>query len=274
MVESDPPSPTVAQCATAIRKTMEEIKNLRAERQVKDALSMRNGPNVNAIHNLPLNSLVLVWREKKIGKDGGWKGPYKLIAMNGETCTLEKPGYTEFRSTSVKPYYKRSTGEDETTPILNKPEPELTPVLAKTVLPEQALQPLPEGLSHEDTIEVDVPDFAAFLQEELDPNLYTASRQLEVKGLIEKGVFKVADETKIPSGTRIFKTRFVDEIKNEGTDRAYEKSRLVIQAFNDKGKETILTQSPTIQRVSQRLIICIAAMYPNSKIKLVLRDIS
>ena len=61
---------------------------------------------------------------------------------------------------------------------------------------------------------------------------------------------------------RIFNSRFVDEIKNEGTAMAFEKSRLVVQAYNNHGKEEILTQSPTIQRMSQRLILAFAARMP------------
>ena len=76
----------------------------------------------------------------------------------------------------------------------------------------------------------------------------------------------------MPKGVRLFNSRFVDEIKNKGTDKAFEKSRLVVQAYNDLEKELVLTQSPTIQRVSQRLILCIAAMLPQTR--LYLRDIS
>jgi Reverse transcriptase (RNA-dependent DNA polymerase) len=60
-------------------------------------------------------------------------------------------------------------------------------------------------------------------------------------------------------------------MKNEGTDSAFEKSRLVVQAFKDSGKDQVLTESPTIQRVSQRLIICLAA---STNLDLCLRDIS
>jgi hypothetical protein len=70
IVESDALSPTVAQRAVALRKAMDEVKKLRANRQVMDALNMRNGPRVNAIHDLPLNSLVLVWREGNTGQNG------------------------------------------------------------------------------------------------------------------------------------------------------------------------------------------------------------
>ncbi len=57
----------------------------------------------------------------------------------------------------------------------------------------------------------------------------------------------------------IFNSRFVDEIKKEGTATAFEKSRLVVQAYNDHGKEVILTQSPTIEPICQRLILALTA---------------
>jgi hypothetical protein len=75
----------------------------------------------------------------------------------------------------------------------------------------------------------------------------------------------------VPQGIRLFNSRFVDEIKFPGTPKAFEKSRLVVQAYNDQEKELVLTQSPTIQRVSQRLILCITAI---GRHELHLRDIS
>jgi hypothetical protein len=52
---------------------------------------------------------------------------------------------------------------------------------------------------------------------------------------------------------------FFGALKNTGKDSEFAKSRLVIQAFNDREKEEILTRAPTIQRVSQRLILAISA---------------
>ena len=57
----------VVKRAVALKKAMEEVKKLRAERQVVDALNMRNGPKITAIYNLLLNLPVLVWREGPIG---------------------------------------------------------------------------------------------------------------------------------------------------------------------------------------------------------------
>ena len=64
----------------------------------------------------------------------------------------------------------------------------------------------------------------------------------------------------MPKGVRLFNSRFIDKIKNKGTNKAFKKSQLIIQAYNDLEKELVLTQSPTIQQVSQWLILCIAAM--------------
>jgi hypothetical protein len=105
MVEYDAPSPTVTQRSAALRKAMAEIQKLRAKRQVTDALNTRNGPSTTDIHDLTLNSDVLVWREGNTGQPGSWEGPYRLVAMNNESCVLALPhGNTTFRSTSVKPF--------------------------------------------------------------------------------------------------------------------------------------------------------------------------
>ena len=57
---------------------------------------------------------------------------------------------------------------------------------------------------------------------------YAASRQKEITGLLEKGVFKVITSEDIPNNARIFNSRFVDKIKHVGTNKAYEKSWLVV----------------------------------------------
>jgi hypothetical protein len=41
---------------------MSSLAKLRAERQVTDALRLRNGPNVEGLHDLTLGSEVLVYR--------------------------------------------------------------------------------------------------------------------------------------------------------------------------------------------------------------------
>jgi hypothetical protein len=54
---------SINQRAMTIEKAMTEIRKLRVERQIVDALNTRNDLNVSSIHDLSLNSDVLVWRE-------------------------------------------------------------------------------------------------------------------------------------------------------------------------------------------------------------------
>jgi hypothetical protein len=85
---------------------------------------MRNGPNTKPTLDLPINSDVCIWREK-----GGWKGPYKLLATDGETCTVAMPhGPANFHSTVVKPYYTEEAPDDDqphddTAPTTGNTEP-------------------------------------------------------------------------------------------------------------------------------------------------------
>ena len=58
---------------------------------------------------------------------------------------------------------------------------------------------------------------------------------------------------------RIFNFCFVNEIKNEGTATVFKKPKLIIQAYDDYGKEHIMTQSLTIQQMSPRLILVLTA---------------
>ena len=106
---------------------------------------------------------------------------------------------------------------------------------------------------------------------------FEASIKEELKALRASGVFKIVKFDPCKHGNiRIFNSRFVNEIKGK-TTIPYEKSRLVIQAYSDDGKAVILTQSPTIQRSSQRLLIIITPSLIailEMQIRLSLRDIT
>jgi len=59
--------------------------------------------------------------------------------------------------------------------------------------------------------------------------------------LLAKGVFEIVKLNDVPDGIRLFNLRFVDEVKNKSTDKAFEKLRLVVQAYNDSEKASVLT---------------------------------
>jgi hypothetical protein len=276
MSNLDPPAPSITERAAAIHKAMEEITKIRTQMQVKEALGQRNGPDTSAIHNTPLNSDVLVWREGNTGQGGKWTGPFKLLGIDRETCRIQLPrGPVEFRTTVVKPFLQEQSDSEPGPEQANE-----SPQTEQEVRPRRTKR-LPARFRQNTTNTAnatDAADIMIFVQdEELTAHEshqfpFTASRRKELNGLLENGVFEVVNIKDVPDGIRIFNSRFVDEVKNPGTDKAFEKSRLVVQAYRDTEKDMVLTQSPTIQRVSQRLILTLAAMMPGTS--LYLRDIT
>ena len=70
MTELDAPSPSITQRAMAMKKAKDEVQKCTASRQVNDALNTLNEPFTTFIHGLPINSLVLVYRERNAGQSG------------------------------------------------------------------------------------------------------------------------------------------------------------------------------------------------------------
>jgi hypothetical protein len=69
---------------------------------------------------------------------------------------------------------------------------------------------------------------------------FVEARQKEINGLLSQNVFKIVDINDVPREERLFKSRFVDEIKRRDSV-LYKKSRLVVQAHNDTRKTSVLT---------------------------------
>src|SRR6266571_8376200 len=71
---------------------------------------------------------------------------------------------------------------------------------------------------------------------------FQVSDKQEINSFITRGVFKFEkyDPTKF-NGVYIFKSRMVNEIKGKANDATFKKLRLIIQGYNNDGKEVILT---------------------------------
>jgi hypothetical protein len=63
---------SITQRAMIIEKVMIEIRKFRAERQIVNALNIRNDSIVISIHDLFLNSDVLIWREDNVNQRDKW----------------------------------------------------------------------------------------------------------------------------------------------------------------------------------------------------------
>lgn len=259
-----------------------------------DALNTRNGSVVTPIHDLPLNSDVLVFREGNAGHGGKWTGPFKLMSIEGETCKISLPsGPTDFRSTVVKSFLTTENPPDVETSSSTCTEPlsavepiadsapeidsPLTEDAGNSARPSRARR-LPIRYQNSADVSIFLQDHEFVLVSVVNSVFaatpFMESRQKKINGLLEKGVFEIVPISEVPINVRIFGSRFVDEMKNAGTATAYEKSRLVVQAYNDQKKISILTQAPTIQRMSQRLILALPALQHRPHLKLYLRDIT
>ena len=78
IVTDSPPSAFQQQRANAMTKAISELRKLKAQQGVQDALNARNSPDT--IQTLPLalslGSEVRIYREKK-----GWTGPFKVLGI-------------------------------------------------------------------------------------------------------------------------------------------------------------------------------------------------
>ncbi|KAI0999169.1 hypothetical protein K3495_g9027 [Podosphaera aphanis] len=265
MTHDSPPSQKMVQRAAAVNKAMTELRNLMAKRKVNDALNTRNGPNTTATlpAALAIGEEVLVYREP-----GKWTGPYKVLATADNEITVDTvDGALKFRVTMVKPYYRHPdaiTLEDVSSNI-----PETTnddsslpfeyPVVEQPRRRGRARKIRTTYLSDKERSDLEL---AMKLRIEgiiTTPGTpFEASDDKELKGLFETVVLKpIQFDERLHGSTRIFKSRMMREIKGKNTDAPYEKSRLVVQGYNDIDKFQILTQSPTIQRSSQRLLLAL-----------------
>ena len=104
-------------------------------------------------------------------------------------------------------------------------------------------------------------------------------KQKKIDELLKKKIFKFVNISEIFQNTKIFNARFVNEIKNENTKKIFEKSRLIMQTYNDFNKNQVFIQSSIIQRMNQRLIVCITIVFEinlndsNNSMKLFFRNV-
>ncbi len=283
MIEMNVSSSTITQRAITMKKTMKEVQKFIAIRQMNDVLNTRNDSTF-LIHELSLNSLVLIFREDKSNQSKTWKESFKLLNIQNESTIVELSNEsTKFRFISLKSYYQNDDNNDKLS------------FLSTESSIESSIESSTESIveSQSNLIIIDSIVFIASIKRDRDRlrkyfasianfifntivaidlvSSFIASRQKKIASLLEKNVFLSINKKNVSTNIRIFNSRFVNEVKNSNTEKTFEKFRLMMQAFNDQDKTFVLTQSSIIQRVSQRLIICLAVTL---SMKLYLRDIT
>ena len=91
-----------------------------------------------------------------------------------------------------------------------------------------------------------------------DPRFLESSRE-EIQGLLDRGTYVVVNESDVPPGATVLKSRVVHSIKVDSKGNEKYKTRLVTQGHLDPEKGKIVNEAPTNLRSSTRLISSIAS---------------
>jgi hypothetical protein len=211
-----------------------------------------------------------VWRKNK-----GWQSLYKMLAHEGHNVILKLPnGPINFRSTIIAPYF-RSDNQDISDTfvdlfaakgniqdiIVYRPNP------GSRVIKPRKKRRLEESRNKKSTTyifakESSDHELAIKLRKNgviIAPGLpFEESDNIKVTNLIARDIISFVryNAAKYGSIIPLFKSRIMHKIKGKN-DKPYKKSQWIIQGYNNRGKKSILTQFPTIQRMSQRLIMAI-----------------
>jgi hypothetical protein len=243
---NSPPSPSITKRAKAVNQAMKELRKHMAARQVNAALVTRNGPDPAAYSpmNLPLQNEVRVWRE-----NGGWQGPFRVIAHDGQNVTLElSNGPATFRFTMVAPYHRSfnqniSGASNDHTSVENanpssivirpNPVPE-APVRRKKERPKESRNRSSAAhqvaIAHLSAKEVSNHELAIKLQKNdviIAPDLpFEKSNNIKVTDFIARDIiaFKRYNSQKHGKSVFLFNSRIMHKIKNKN-GKPYEKFR-------------------------------------------------
>ncbi len=270
---------SIIQRAMTIEKAMIEIRKFRAEHQIVDALNTRNDSIIISIHDLLLNSDVLIWRDNLNQRDK-WIESFKLLDIEDETCKIVLSSESiDFRSTVIKSFLIESINNVESTEDVQSISEDVQSTDSNSFAITRLIQAKRLSLRYQK-----LADIIVFFQDEdshsnqfedlfisISTFIFENSRRKEINDLLKRRVFELIIIENVSRDVRIFNFRFVDEIKHSSTSDAYEKFKLVIQAYNDQDKTLIFTQSFIIQRMSQRIILTLTAI---TKHDLYLRDIT
>ncbi len=276
---------SINQRAMTIEKVMTEVRKFRAERQVANALNTRNDLIVISIHDLSLNSNVLIWRENNNQRDK-WTESFKFLNIDDKICKIELSLESiDFRSTVIKSFLIESFVEVESivdVQSINDVESEnVQSIDSSDVENQNFASETQTRLIRARRLSLRYQNFADIIvvfQDDEDISsistlTFADSRLKEINELLKRQVFEIITISEVLKNVRIFNSRFVDEIKHSDISQTYEKSRLMIQIYNDHKKTLMLTQAFTIQRTSQRIILVITAS-TNENHHLYLRDIT
>lgn len=269
-VPSKPLTFSILLCAMADRMVTEKISKYIAWRHINATVQIQNGPDTSEIHSALIASHVLVYHSV----NDCWEWSYTLLDMKGKACSVllqPRSGPPKLRNKVVKQFIPTS--------LLEKLDE--SPFLIAATYTTMALTTHLDDET-EYNIKNNTEDFSNILYFggtffHISPIGFSASRipqstddqkfgsisQKKIDVLNELSVFSIkhANDTQ---GAGVYGAGFVGLIKHEGAPNAFQKSRFVIESFNDRN--CFLTHALTIQRASQRPLLSLAVRHNTIRI--------
>ncbi len=223
---------------------MKEIREFNAIRQMNDALNTRNESFIILIHDLSLNSSTLMFREENTDQSNSWKRLFKLLSIQSESAILELSNEsTKFQSISIKSYYQndytvenQNFSSSSTSNLSSLIEPQndfATNSIIRISIHQEILESIKRDREQSRKYSISIACLNFVLNSTV-VSQFTAFKQQKIAELLEKEIFFSVNKTEMLSDVRMFNSRFVDEIKHSNTEKAFEKSRLVIEVFKNQ----------------------------------------
>jgi hypothetical protein len=132
-----------------------------------------------------------VWRETPGNKAGHWAGPFSLLSINNKDYIVALPSSpTTFRSTAIKPYFEEKKGQEPGITENQEDEDTITvelPLDYTHAHQAPAQPPIQPKRRRGRPRKIPLPDIEAYIG--TADTQFAQSRQKEVNGLIDKGVF-------------------------------------------------------------------------------------
>ena len=235
---------TLLQRSKLASEARKECESIMAKMKLARAQSYRASSADK--HKYEPGNEVLVWRERVQGKRlGEWMGPYYVIDVDYASkqvivrdCAYGPP--RPFSLWQVKPYLRADS-------IATAFMEDIHAALSSFSSPA---------------------DFDVHITEVLhptDPRCHSvemsAAKKIEIKGLLDRGAFRIMLKEDLPKDANVLPGRFVLAIKSTDDGQVKFKARYVIGGHRDKLKQMMVHSTSTLQPHSIRLLLALSVAF-------------
>ena len=213
-----------------IRAARAEMAQITAEDRIRRALKGKLPPNARI--TIKAGDLVRVYREDS----RKWVGPFPVVRVERKQVTVNWDGtLRHFNLSTVMPV---NIG-DQFISALHSACASLGSHPPRQVMATDVLHPADSRARS---------------------GLFDSAIEAELRGLRDRGVFKVVKQQSLPQDANILGGRFVLSIKDHGTPQEKLKARYVVQGHTDADKNVLVHNTTTLRQASVRLVVSIAAI--------------